>query len=132
MYADSSGYQSNKNQGNLNPCEITKSAAENGKSGRLSVNDIVDIMKSGDMTSDGINIVTQLDEKTKVIFRMDVGKNAHSIEKYGYRNPVNHINIEIQVKASSGKYKTKWDFRMILDNLGKVSDSFAMGIWTKK
>ena len=82
--------------------------------------------------NDGINTVTQLDEKTKVIFRMDVGKNAHSIEKYGYRNPVNHINIEIQVKASSGKYKTKWDFHMILDNLGKASDSFATGIWTKK
>ena len=31
MYADPSGYQSNKNQGNLNPCEITKSAAENSK-----------------------------------------------------------------------------------------------------
>ena len=31
MYEDPSGYQSNKNQGNLNPCEITKSAAENSK-----------------------------------------------------------------------------------------------------
>ena len=75
MYVDPSGYS----------CE-PKDGAENSKSGRLSVNDIVDIMKSGDMTSDGRNIVTQLDEKTKVIFRMDVGKNAHSIEKYGYRN----------------------------------------------
>lgn len=44
----------------------------------------------------------------------------------------NHINIEIQVKASSGKYKPKWNFHMILDNLGEVSDSFATGIWTKK
>ena len=33
MYADPSGYQSNKNQGKLNPCEITKSAAENSKGG---------------------------------------------------------------------------------------------------
>ena len=103
-----------------------------GKSGSSSVNDIVDIMKSGNMTADGRNIITQLDENTKVIFRMDVGENAHSMEMYGYSNPVNHINIEIQVKASSGKYKPKWNFHMILDNLGEVSDSFATGIWTKK
>lgn len=102
------------------------------KSGSSSVNDIVDIMKSGNMTADGRNIITQLDENTKVIFRMDVGENAHSMEMYGYSNPVNHINIEIQVKASSGKYKPKWNFHMILDNLGEVSDSFATGIWTKK
>lgn len=102
------------------------------ESGSSSVNDIVDIMKSGNMTADGRNIITQLDENTKVIFRMDVGENAHSMEMYGYSNPVNHINIEIQVKASSGKYKPKWNFHMILDNLGEVSDSFATGIWTKK
>ena len=102
------------------------------KSGSSSVNDIVDIMKSGNMTADGRNIITQLDENTKVIFRMDVGENAHSMEMYGYSNSVNHINIEIQVKASSGKYKPKWNFHMILDNLGEVSDSFATGIWTKK
>ena len=102
------------------------------ESGSSSVNDIVDIMKSGNMTTDGRNIITQLDENTKVIFRMDVGENAHSMEMYGYSNPVNHINIEIQVKASSGKYKPKWNFHMILDNLGEVSDSFATGIWTKK
>jgi len=107
--------------------------ANNGaESGSSSVNDIVDIMKSGNMTADGRNIITQLDENTKVIFRMDVGENAHSMEMYGYSNPVNHINIEIQVKASSGKYKPKWNFHMILDNLGEVSDSFATGIWTKK
>lgn len=102
------------------------------KSGSSSVDDIVDIMKSGEMTSDGRNIITQLDDNTKVIFRMDVGENAHSMDMYGYSNPVNHINIEIQVKASSGKYKPKWNFHMILDDFGEVSDSFATGIWTKK
>ncbi len=51
---------------------------------------------------------------------------------YGYDNPVNHINIEIQVKSSSGKYKPKWDFHIILDNLGNVIDSFVTGIWTKQ
>ena len=44
MYADPSGYKSNKNQGNLNPCEITKSAAENSKSGKNS--ELIDIYNS--------------------------------------------------------------------------------------
>lgn len=33
MYADPSGYKYHKNQGNLNSCVTTKSAAENSKSG---------------------------------------------------------------------------------------------------
>ena len=37
-------------------------------------------MKSGVKTSDGKNIMTQLDDSTKAIFRMDVGKNAHSMD----------------------------------------------------
>ena len=130
VYYDPSGYKDKRQT----PCKEETSVGESGagESGSSSVNDIVDIMKSGNMTADGRNIITQLDENTKVIFRMDVGENAHSMEMYGYSNPVNHINIEIQVKASSGKYKPKWNFYMILDNLGEVSDSFATGIWTKK
>lgn len=89
-------------------------------------------MKSGNRTSDGRNIITQLDDNNKIIFRMDVDENAHSMDMYGYSKPVNHINIEIQSKATSGKYKTKWNFHMILDDFGEVIDSFATGIWTKK
>ena len=125
MYSDPSGFAKET-------CKSKVGGECGSESGSSSVNDIVDIMKSGNMTADGRNIITQLDENTKVIFRMDVGENAHSMEMYGYSNPVNHINIEIQVKASSGKYKPKWNFHMILDNLGEVSDSFATGIWTKK
>ena len=112
--------------------DASRNTGRNSESGSSSMDDIVDIMKSGEMTSDGRNIITQLDDNTKVIFRMDVGENAHSMDMYGYSNPVNHINIEIQVKASSGKYKPKWNFHMILDDFGEVSDSFATGIWTKK
>ena len=101
------------------------------KSGSSSVNEVVEIMKSGNMTSDGKNIITQLDENAKAIFRMDVGENAHSMESYGYSDPVNHINVEIQVKASSGKYKPKWNFHMILDELGEVIESFITGTWNK-
>lgn len=96
-----------------------------------SIDDIVDIMKSGKKISDERNIIIQLDDNSKVIFRIDVGKNAHSMEMYAYSNPINHINIEIQVKLSSRKYKPKWNFHMILDDLGEVIVSFATGIWTK-
>ena len=60
--------------------DTTADFLTNIESGSSSVNDIVDIMKSGNMTADGRNIITQLDENTKVIFRMDVGENAHSMD----------------------------------------------------
>lgn len=63
---------------------------------------------------------------------MDVGENAHSMAMYGYNNPVNHVNIEIQVKGAGGKYKPKWNFHIILNELGEVIDRFATGIWEKK
>ena len=40
MYADPSGYKYNKNQGNLNSCVTTKSAAENSKSGSKGGTDV--------------------------------------------------------------------------------------------
>ena len=88
-------------------------------------------MKKGEITPDGRNIITQLDEKTKVIFRMDVGENAHTIVSKGNDTPINHINIEIQKLSQNGKYKPKWDFHIILDDLGNVKDSFPLGVWEK-
>ena len=111
-------------------CDVWNAGSQG--SSNDTINDIINIMKHGNLTADGKSIITQLDDKTRVIFRMDVGENAHSIKMYGYDNPVNHINIEIQVKSSSGKYKPKWDFHIILDNLGNVIDSFITGIWTKQ
>ena len=40
---------------------------ESLSSGKSSVDDIVDIMKSGNKTSDGKNIITQLDDFAEVI-----------------------------------------------------------------
>lgn len=88
-------------------------------------------MKSGEKTPDGKNIISQLDETTKVIFRMDVGDSAHKILSKGYTEPVNHINIEIQKLGQNGSYKPKWDFHIVLDELGEVIDSFPLGVWTK-
>ena len=61
-------------------------------------------MRKGEITPDKRNIINQFDEKTKIIFRMDVGDNAHKIRSKGYTEPVNHINIEIQKLGQNGSY----------------------------
>ena len=88
-------------------------------------------MKRRQKTSDGKNIITQIDDDTKAIFRMDVGENAHPMLDYGYPNPTNHINIEIQVKGANGKYKTKWNYHIMLNGEGKVDKTFSTGVWNK-
>ncbi len=88
-------------------------------------------MKNGKMTADGKNIINQIDDNTKLIFRMDVGGDAHKMPKYGYTSPTNHINIEIQTLNAAGDWKTKWDYHIMLDNLGQVENKFATGVWTK-
>ena len=90
------------------------------------------MLREGVKTSDNRNIIYQIDDKTKLIYRMDVGEYAHSMKKYGYNDPINHINLEIQAKGASGSYKPKWDYHIILDKNGKVKDAFATGVWEKK
>ena len=99
------------------------------QSSSKAVDEIVDIMKSG--KRDGKNIMSQLDDTTQVIYRMDVGENAHKIRSRGYSEPVNHINIEIQKMGQNGKYKSKWDFHIILNELGQIEETFELGVWTK-
>jgi len=90
---------------------------------------VINLIKSGEKTSDGRNIVNQLDDKTKILFRLDVGSNAHKVP--GYDNPVNHLNIEIQTIGTNGRYKTRWNFHAILDDLGNVTDTVITGPWAK-
>ena len=33
--------------------------------------------------------------------------------------------------GQNGSYKHKWNFHIVLDELGKVIDSFPLGVWTK-
>lgn len=61
---------------------------------------------------------------------LNIGGMVHKIESHGYNDPVNHINIEIHVKGSK-KYKPKWNYHIILNELGEVTDKFATGIWSK-
>lgn len=96
-----------------------------------ALNDISNLLKNGEKTPDGKNIITQLDDKTKLIFRMDVGENAHTIVSRGYTQSVNHINLEIQHMGQNGKYKPKWDFHIIVDDAGNINDTFTLGVWNK-
>ena len=130
MYSDPSGY--GKNNPQQNPYANVKTDGDGSQGDSAPLDDIISIMKDGTLTPDGRNIITQLDDGTKVIFRMDVGQYAHSIDGHGYHDPVDHISIEIQTKGPRGNYKTKWDFHIILDGAGEVVNSFATGIWTKK
>ena len=99
---------------------------------KIDFNSVVDLIKRGTKTADGKNIITMLDDETKVIFRMDVGENAHRMINYGYIEPVNHVNIEIQSKSAAGKWATKWNYHIILDELGNVEKSFITGLWKNK
>ena len=54
------------------------------------------------------------------------------MSKFGYDKPVDHINIEIHHKKPNGNYKAKWDFHIILDDLGKVVKTIETGKWSKK
>ncbi len=97
----------------------------------VGLQSLIDMLRNGKKTHNGNNSIFQLDEKTKIIFRMDVGEFAHKISSKGYNNPINHLNIEIQTRGTSGKYKTKWDFHLIFDDIGNIIDKFELGVWTK-
>ena len=87
----------------------------------------MEVMKKGKMSNDGRRIVTDLDDRTKVIFGLDVGKNAHRIDISGYTNPVDHMNIEIQVKKTCQRVRTEWDLHLILDKNRQVIDQIITG-----
>lgn len=99
---------------------------------RTSLEYIKQMMKDGTKTADGKNIINDIDDKTKLIFRMDVGQNAHKMPKYGYINPVNHINIEIQTKSYSGRSYVKWDYHIIFDKMGNIEKTLETGPWSKR
>lgn len=81
-----------------------------------------DLIRNGKVVDH--QIISNIDENTKVMFRRDVGKNAHPIRSKGYNKPVNHFNIEFQTKTSKGKWKKKNNFHLILDDDMNVIDYF--------
>ena len=97
-----------------------------GESGKtienLQLTEMKNILKNGEIKEN--NIIAPLDENTQVIFRNDTGANAHPIHSQGYDNPVNHYNIEIQVKTQAGKWKSKWSYHIIFDEFGVIIDYF--------
>ncbi len=72
----------------------------------------------------GKNLIYDLDNNTKLIFRRDIGPDAHSIRPK-YHDKVNHYNIEIQKYSQKNHGFQKWrDYHIILDQNNNVIDYF--------
>lgn len=84
------------------------------------------------MSSDGRRIIYEIDGRTRIIFGLDLGENAHPIRSAGYFDPVNHMNIEIQTISEAGNASTKWDMHLILDDNNSVIDKIITGPWKDK
>ena len=54
-------------------------------------------MKEGEISSDGRRIITPLDDRTKVIFGLDTGNNAHPLKLQGYPELINHLKFKLRV-----------------------------------
>ena len=92
----------------------------------------MEVMKKGKMSDDDRRIVTYLDDRTKVIFGLDVGKNAHRLDIGGYTNPVDHMNIKIQVTNFRLKTRGLWNLHLILDKNRQVIDQIITGDWARR
>ena len=104
-------------------------ASASGRSAK--VDQIVEVMKKGKVSTDRRRIITEFDDRTKIIFGLDVGNNAHELKLKGYPNPVDHMNIEIQITSSGGNVRTVWDMHLILNNSKEVINRVLTGTWTK-
>ena len=130
MYYDPSGYMA---------CPTEQDGGDGGNGGNDDANekshekldDIIDIMKEGEKTKDGRNIISRLEDGAQIIFRMDTGENAHSIGN-DYPNPVEHMNIEIHVPTPRGNNKPRLDIHIIVNDFKEVIAIIFTGEWTKK
>ncbi|MEC0230636.1 RHS repeat-associated core domain-containing protein [Paenibacillus alba] len=68
----------------------------------------------------GNQLSTELEDGWKIIFRKDVGKDAHPI-KPEYPNPVDHYNVEIQNSFGN----IKGNLHIIVDEFGNVIKSIS-------
>ncbi|MGF6907446.1 hypothetical protein, partial [Fusobacterium sp. PH5-44] len=99
---------------------IPSSKTQNSSNSKI-LEQLKTYMKNG--TKNGKNIITQVDDKTKIIFRKDFGGDAHPILNRGYYEPVNHYNIEVQTSGIKGKVR-KESFHIIMDKKGNIIDKF--------
>ena len=105
-------------------------ASASGRSAK--VDQIVEVMKRGKISDDGYRIITDLDDRTRVIFGLDVGDRAHKLNIGGYTNPVDHMNIEIQIRKNREKVRTVWDLHLILDKNRQVINQIITGDWARR
>ena len=101
-----------------------------GRSAKVA--QIVEVMRRGKISDDGYRVITDLDDRTRVIFGLDVGDRAHRLDIGGYTNPVDHMNIQIQVKKTHEKVRIAWDLHLILDKNRQVINQIITGDWARR
>jgi enoyl reductase-like protein len=89
---------------------------------KLDVDYFKKLIKNGEIK--GNNIISKVDDNTQIVFRQDTGVNAHKMTTKGYPQAVDHYNIEVQTLTPAGKWKSKFSYHIILDELGNIIDSF--------
>ena len=89
---------------------------------KLDVDYFNKLIKNGEIK--GNNIIGKIDDNTQIVFRQDTGVNAHKMTTRGYPEVVDHYNIEVQTLTPAGKWKSKFSYHIILDELGNIIDSF--------
>lgn len=87
-----------------------------------AVESISSMISNGEVK--GNNIISNLDDKTRIIFRKEFGENSHPISPK-YPQATNHYNIEIQKYSEKGhQFKTWRDYHIIVDDNNKIIDYF--------
>ena len=105
-----------------NIAEKAALGANDAADSKTTIEQLKEYIKSGEIKEN--NIISQIDDNTQIIFRNDTGEFAHPINSNGFSTAVNHYNIEIQIKTSTGRWKSKWSYHIILDNAGNVIGAF--------
>ena len=73
---------------------------------------------------------TLLGDGKKIVFRNDTGTRAHPITSHGYKNPIDHYNIEIQ-EAYRGGWRNYYKYHIIVDDAGNVIDCWGKEYFRK-
>jgi hypothetical protein len=111
----------------------TAELAEIAKDLKCNPDSALSMLKSyiekGIVTDNRIEAMVDVD--TKIMFRKDFGENyAHPIKSHGYMTPVDHYNVDIQVRRMPGTCFDNWNLvgslHIIIDAKGNIIDYFLI------
>ena len=92
-----------------------------GGMGAKKSDEILALLKKSKRVENRLESV--MEDGTKIIFRRDLGTNAHPIGGR-YLTPVEHYNIEFHSPNRSGGYTKTHNFHIIMDQNGRVVENY--------